>query len=49
VAPGDTIWGFVTVHGIVPGPGAYWVMTMDEFGTSETVNVWGGILGECAR
>ena len=49
VAPGDTLWSFVTVHGLVPGPGAYWVITLDEFGTSSEVTEWGSILRMCQR
>jgi len=49
VAPGDSVWAFASVHGLVPGREPYFVITLDEFGTSREVGTWGSILSRCSR
>lgn len=49
VAPGDTIWAFVTIHGMVPGPAPKWVLTLDDFVTSAEVGRAGTMLRSCRR
>lgn len=48
VAPGDTLWAFASVHGLVPGPEPYWVMTLDEFGSRSEFAAWRELLGNCS-
>lgn len=45
--PGELIWAFVTVHGLVPGPDPCWVSSLDEFGTAKEGPVWQKALNLC--
>jgi hypothetical protein len=48
VVPGEMIWAFVTVHGLVPGTEPYWVSSLDEFGTTAEATGWQKVLSECS-